>query len=141
MTILAVSFAPLSIAEAVLLVLAAARLTQMIGRDGFTGPLRAPIYRWAYRREHGADEVATWSDLRHWSSWDAMVDADGPEAPPVAYLIRCVWCLGFHVSWAWTLAAVLWRDGWYWASLVLACSWLLVLAHNVIAAVAAAADR
>lgn len=127
--------------EFALYVVAAARLTQLVGRDAVVGPLRARWIRRAYRRVHGADEVASWDDMGHWSAWDRIVAADGEEAPAAAYLIRCVWCLGFHVSWLWLVGWAVWPEGWWWASLVLAASWLVVAAHNVIAAVAAVADR
>lgn len=133
----------LTVVEVVLVVLAVARVTQLIGRDALTGPLRARWFKRQYGRDsrYGAD-VDDWTDLdEHWSRWDALVDADGVEAPAFAHLVRCVWCVGFHVSWVWVVGWAVWPVGGYWASLVLAVSWLIVFAHNLIGAVAAAADR
>ena len=71
--------------------LACWRLTRLVTADTITAPLRARIYRWAYRR-HQLDVSGMEGDL------DAMVDADGAAAPRLATLVRCQLCASVWIA-------------------------------------------
>ena len=73
-------------------VLAAARIVRLLRRDAIGDPARERFIAWAYGGQELHEAYATWQD-------QAALD---PEAPRLAELIGCSWCLG-----VWTAAFVL----------------------------------
>jgi hypothetical protein len=70
--------------------LATARLTRLVCADVITEPARERVLAWAYRRHGDTGEVPAtgWTDYAH-------VD---PDAPKLASLIVCPWCVSVYVG-------------------------------------------
>jgi len=123
----------MTISAFVLHVFACHRIAQLITHDRVAGELfRWRLIRRAYIRT-GDYDVEDWDDLAAKpSGWDGLVDADGEDAPGLAYLVRCWWCAGIYITAAWTALYWLWPHVWRFGSTMLAASTLLVVIANLV---------
>lgn len=115
--------------ELVVHLAAVARLALLVTSDRVAGPLRWRLIRRSYRRNLAHFRLDGW-DVDRLDEWDAVVDADGVEAPWGAYLLRCPSCAGLWLAALWTGLWAAVDDVWWPVSLVLAAG----LAAPVVAA-------
>lgn len=84
--------------------LAAYRITRLVTSDVLTAGARATVIERAYRRSaraHGETLSARVGQSVHGMStddWLDMVVLEGADAPKVAYLVTCQWCVGVWVA-------------------------------------------
>lgn len=86
---------------------AAYRLTRLVAADTITRPLRVRVIRWAYK--HDGQDLAEYLDQS-----ESMLDdfaAHDDEAPKLAALVTCRWCVGVYVGFAVMVA----HRGRWWA--------------------------
>lgn len=109
---------------AVVVTLAAFRITRLVGWDEITQPIRAwlsGVHDRGYNQLAKAIEEAKSQGVDPW---------DGQRRPPplserryyVAKLLHCPWCVGFWISLAAALAADEWHHTTYWISVPFAIS-------------------
>lgn len=75
--------------------------------------IRIRVYQRAYTRggTFGDPDDDSWSSIRaNPFEWDQFVHAD-EDAPKLAVLVICHWCLGFYFAGLWTTLWA-WADGW-----------------------------
>lgn len=77
-------------------VLATYRLTRLATTDSITEPIRGALIRMAYVTRDGADEAGERIEL-HGGTWTQLAQ-DDLEAPWLAQLLICRWCLGWWIS-------------------------------------------
>jgi hypothetical protein len=111
--------------------LAVHRITRLVSEDTITRPLRARIIRGAYRRAATLPRL----DITHHalSASEAELDAlphGDDEAPKLAALVTCPWCVSVYVA-AGVIAASRFTPGlWRVASYGLALSSVAALIAN-----------
>lgn len=94
--------------------LAAHRLTRLVSADVITQPLRDYLVERAYRAKGDDGGVPA-------NGWADYAEAD-PDAPKVASLLVCRWCVGFWVSVGVVAARRLAPRPWGYVARVLAAS-------------------
>lgn len=107
----------------VLHVLAVARLSRLVTHDRISRPFRLRVIRWAYGR-HEDLTTEGWAELAAdpWR-WDDQASGDGEaEAPALAWLVRCAWCMTIWIAVVWTVLWRFWPAGWWWGSVALVAS-------------------
>lgn len=124
--------------ELVLHFLACWRLCQLAIRDRITLPIRGRLIRWAYQRADGPDQ-ATDAEPATLGEWDDLAQADA-DAPPLAILVTCWWCAGLWIAAGWTGFAAVWPAGWWWSSVALGASVVLVVGSDVLAVLGKASE-
>jgi hypothetical protein len=93
--------------------LAVARLTRLVVGDTITEPVRERVLEWVYRRagDEQAAPVTGWTEYAH----------TDPEAPKLATLISCPWCVSVYFGMGVSLARR-YVPGWDLAAWALAAS-------------------
>lgn len=108
------------------------RLTRLVTRDTITRPLRVRIIRWAYRHDPRHDDGVP--GFTEWnaklnpvlgavteSEIDALPEND-EDAPKLAALLICPWCISIYAATAVVLARRLAPRAWEPAARMLALS-------------------
>lgn len=105
--------------------LAAYRLTRLVTADTLTAAPRAAIiaraYRRSARREHTTVSERIGQSVHPMTvdDWHDLVVLEGAEAPRLATLVTCQWCVGVWVGGG-VVAARRLLPGWRWLSRALA---------------------
>lgn len=97
------------------------RLTRLVTADVITQVPRRKFVENAYR----AADLQRWAQLRpeiesdDWhGAWDEYAEVD-PEAPKLATLVTCRWCVGVYAAAGVTLARLITPRQWTWAARML----------------------
>lgn len=104
--------------------LAAYRITRLISADTITQPLRVRVIRFAY--EHRDGSVGAVFENAPDDEWDERPGND-PDAPKLATLVTCRYCVGVWVAAGVTLARWWFPRQWEPVARGLACAGAAVL--------------
>lgn len=102
----------MNVSELALDCVAGYRLTRLVTADTITARPRDAVVRAAYALRYGEDDADDWEDdnlpLDTWSE-RAMHD---PDAPALATLVTCRWCMGVWIGSAVIVARRMWPRQW-----------------------------
>lgn len=87
----------MNVAELALDCVAGYRLTRLATADTITARPRDALVRLSYSSVYGEDDADDWEEANPHDSWSDRAMHD-PEAPALATLVTCRWCMGVWIA-------------------------------------------